>query len=307
MTLLHSGGVPAPRERGAVGPGRDVSPPRPPETGPGSTTSTALVRPEPPKRAKRGAATTLALRSLGPVVLAALWAAGTTSGWIRPDVLASPAQVAAAFGELYGDGQLQDALAVSLTRAGLGLALGATAGLLLGLVSGLLALGEDLIDPAVQMLRTIPFLSLVPLFIVWFGIGEASKVILIAVATSFPMYVNALSGTRGADRKQVEAARVFGVTGVRLVREVILPGALPSLLVGLRLSLTLSVIALIAAEEINSTAGLGYLMTQAREFVRTDILVVVILLYAVLGLLADLAVRVLERLLMPWRAGVAVR
>ncbi|GII91639.1 ABC transporter permease [Sinosporangium siamense] len=304
MTVLHTGGVPAPRERGAVGPGPS---PHATDPGPGRTTSTALVRPEPPRRVKRGAAAAFALRALGPVVLAALWAAGTTSGWIRPDVLASPAQVAAAFAELYGDGQLGDALAVSLTRAGVGLALGAAAGLALGLLSGLVALGEELVDPTVQMLRTIPFLALVPLFIVWFGIGEASKVILIAVATSFPMYVNALSGTRNADRKQVEAAKAFGVRGFRLVREVILPGALPSLLVGLRLSLTLSVIALIAAEEINSTAGLGYLMTQAREFVRTDILVVVILLYALLGLLADLLVRTLERVLMPWRAGVAIR
>ncbi|GAB2855970.1 ABC transporter permease [Actinocorallia aurea] len=272
------------------------------------TTATAgLVAPEPPKARTRPPGLSLALRTLGPIALFTLWWVGSARGWIRPDVLASPGDVGAAFGELWGDGQLQEALRVSLTRAGLGLALGISAGLVLGVVSGLTRLGEELVDSSVQMLRAVPFLSLVPLFIVWFGIAEASKVLLIAVAVSFPTYVNVHSGVRNVDRKVVEAARTFGLSGPRLVFEVILPGALSSILAGARLALTISVIALIAAEEINATAGVGHLMNQALNYVRTDILVVCIIVYAALGLSADLLVRVVERLIMPWRRQVAVR
>ena len=269
--------------------------------------SPELITPRPPKARTRRPGVSLALRALGPLALFTLWWAGCARGWIRPDVLASPGAVGSAFGELWEGGQLQDALRVSLTRAGLGLALGVSAGLVLGVVSGLTRLGEELVDSSVQMLRAVPFLSLVPLFIVWFGIAEASKILLIAVAVSFPTYVNVHSGVRNVDRKVVEAARTFGLSGPRLVWEVILPGALSSILAGARLALTISVIALIAAEEINATAGLGYLMNQARDYVRTDILVVCIILYALLGLTADLLVRLVERLVMPWRRQVAVR
>ncbi|ROO87012.1 sulfonate transport system permease protein [Actinocorallia herbida] len=277
-----------------------------------TTTKTApgiagLVAPDPPKARTRRPGLSLALRTLGPIALFALWWTGSARGWIRPDVLASPGDVGGAFGELWGDGQLQDALRVSLTRAGLGLSLGISAGLVLGVISGLTRLGEELVDSSVQMLRAVPFLSLVPLFIVWFGIDESSKILLIAVAVSFPTYVNVHSGVRNVDRKVVEAARTFGLSGPRLVFEVILPGALSSILAGARLALTISVIALIAAEEINATAGLGHLMNQALNYVRTDILVVCIILYAVLGLTADLLVRLVERLIMPWRRQVAVR
>lgn len=268
---------------------------------------TDLVAPSPPRARTRRPSTSLMLRTLGPAALLALWWIGCARGWIRPDVLASPGEVGRAFGELWDNGQLQDALRVSLTRAGLGLAVGVSAGLTLGVVSGLTRLGEELVDSSVQMLRAVPFLALVPLFIVWFGISESSKILLIAVAVSFPTYVNVHSGVRNVDRKVVEAARTFGLGGPRLVLEVILPGALSSILAGLRLALTISVIALIAAEEINSTAGLGYLMNQARDFVRTDVLVVCIILYAALGLAADLLVRLIERLVMPWRRQVAVR
>ncbi|GAA1948251.1 ABC transporter permease [Kitasatospora viridis] len=244
----------------------------------------------------------LALRALGPLALLGLWSAASATGALTPDVLASPAAVLRAVGELWGSGQLGDALAVSLTRSGLGLLFGLTAGLLLGTLTGLSRLGEELLDSPMQVLRTVPFLALVPLFMVWFGINETAKVVIIAVATTFPMYVNTAQGVRNTDRKLLEAVRSFGLGRIALVREVVLPAALPSLLAGLRLSMTLSVIALIAAEEINSTAGIGYLMTQAQNYARTDILAVCILVYGLLGLLADLLVRLLERVLMPWRA-----
>ncbi|WP_055589433.1 ABC transporter permease [Peterkaempfera griseoplana] len=243
----------------------------------------------------------LALRIAGPVVLVLGWLWASASGTLSPALLSSPGQVLDALRELWSSGQLGDALSVSLTRAGLGLALGATAGLVLGVLTGFSRLGEELLDSSVQLLRTIPFLSLVPLFMVWFGIGETARVVLIAVATSFPMYVSSSGGVRNTDRKLVEAVRSFGMGRLALVREVVLPGALPALLSGLRLSMTLSVIALIAAEEINSTAGIGYLMATAQEYSRTDILTVCILIYALIGLAADGTVRLLERLLMPWR------
>ncbi|NUS13584.1 MAG: ABC transporter permease [Streptomyces sp.] len=266
-----------------------------------------LVTPRPRTARPRPRALSLGLRLLGPLVLLLTWIWASASGTLSSSLLASPGQVLSAFRELWTSGQLGDALGVSLTRAGLGLAFGASAGLALGVVTGFSRLGEELLDSSLQLLRTIPFLSLVPLFMVWFGIGETARVVLIAVATSFPMYVSAAGGVRNTDRRLVEAMRSFGMGRLALVREVVLPGALPALLSGLRLSMTLSVIALIAAEEINSTAGIGYLMSTAQEYSRTDILTVCILVYALIGLLADGVARLLERLLMPWRTQGAAR
>ncbi|GJF22649.1 MULTISPECIES: ABC transporter permease [Streptomyces] len=260
-----------------------------------------LVTPRPVARRPRPRRFGAAVRALGPLALLVLWWAASATGVLTPDVLASPADVVRAVGELWGNGQLPDALATSLTRSGLGLLLGLAAGLAAGVVTGFTRLGDELLDSTMQTLRTIPFLSLVPLFMVWFGINEIAKILLIAVATTFPMYVSTSSGVRSTDARLVEAMRSFGMSRFAIVREVVLPGALPSLLAGLRLSMTLSVIALIAAEEINATAGIGYLMAQAQSYARTDVLAVCILVYGLLGLLADALVRLLERVLMPWR------
>ncbi|WNI21152.1 ABC transporter permease [Streptomyces sp. ITFR-16] len=260
-----------------------------------------LVRPRPRVSMARGRGYALTVRAIGPVALLVLWWAASATGLLTPDVLASPGEVLGAVGELWGNGQLPDALTTSLTRSGLGLLIGLAAGLTLGITTGFTRLGDELLDSSLQTLRTIPFLSLVPLFMVWFGINETAKILLIAVATTFPMYVSTSSGVRNTDPKLIEAMRSFGMGRLALVREVVLPGALPSLLAGLRLSMTLSVIALIAAEEINATAGIGYLMSQAQSYARTDILAVCILVYGLLGLTADILVRLLERLLMPWR------
>ncbi|MFF3504268.1 ABC transporter permease [Streptomyces sp. NPDC003247] len=266
-----------------------------PPGGTGLVTPRAVVPRPRPRRV------TVVVRALGPVALLVLWWAASATGVLTPDVLASPADVVRALGELWGNGQLSDALATSLTRSATGLLLGLAAGLTLGVVTGFTRLGDELLDSSLQTLRTIPFLSLVPLFMVWFGINEIAKILLIAVATTFPMYVSTSSGVRNTDAKLVEAMRSFGMSRIAVVREVVLPGALPSLLAGLRLSMTLSVIALIAAEEINATAGIGYLMAQAQSYARTDVLAVCILVYGLFGLLADAIVRLLERVLMPWR------
>ena len=260
-----------------------------------------LVTPRPQLARPRRAAVSITLRVAGPIALLVAWWAASASGALNPAVLASPQQVASAAWQLWQSGQLQSAVGVSVLRAATGLAFGVSAGLVLGVITGFSRLGEELLDSPLQLLRALPFLSLVPLFMVWFGIGEEARVILIAVATSFPMYVSTAGGVRAVDPKLVEAMRTFGLSRWALVREVVLPAAMPSLLSGLRLSMTLSVIALIAAEEINTTNGIGFLMAQAQTYSRTDILTVCVLLYGLLGLCVDLIVRGAERLLMPWR------
>ncbi|QAY59369.1 ABC transporter permease [Microbacterium protaetiae] len=263
--------------------------------------ATQLITPRAVHRHReRSAAGAVAARLGGPALIVAIWWVATATGLLTPDVLASPAQVGAAAVELWTNGQLPQALAVSLARAGGGLAIGVSIGLLLGLIAGSTRSGDAIFDSAMQTLRALPFLALVPLFMVWFGIGETARIALVAVATTFPMYVSASGAVRATDAKLLEAASVFGLSRWATARQIILPGALPGLFSGLRLSATLSIIALIAAEEINALAGLGYLMSEALNYSRTDILTVCILIYGAFGLIADTLIRGLERLATPW-------
>ncbi|SFL02617.1 sulfonate transport system permease protein [Streptosporangium canum] len=265
---------------------------------------------EPPRylgSPRRRPAVSTAVRGAVPLLLVTAWWYGTGSGAISPDVLAGPGAVLGALGELVATGQLGDYLLASARRAGLGVLAGGGIGLLLGVVAGLSALGEELIDPTMQMKRAVPFLALVPLFISWFGVEETFKVVLIAVAAVGPMYAYSYLGVRGADRKTVEAARGFGLTGPRLVLGVVIPTALPNILMALRICLSVSLTGLIAAEQIGATEGIGYLVTLAQQYYRSDYMVLCILIYAVLGLLIDLAIRGVERLAMPWRGHVAAR
>lgn len=250
---------------------------------------------------------TLGRRAAGPLAVVAIWALATTAGWVDPSILPSPRALAEGFRQLWNEQNLAGQVGVSLARALGGGSAGIVAGLLLGVAAGLSRLGEELFDALLQMLRTVPFLALVPLFIVWFGIGETPKLLLIALATLFPMYLNTYAGVRNVDRKVIEAMRSFGLTGPRLVREVVLPLALPQIFTGLRISLGVSVLVLIAAEQINTSAGLGYLLNSAQLYQQVDVILICIAIYAVLGLSADLIVRALERLFMPWRANLAVR
>jgi sulfonate transport system permease protein len=249
----------------------------------------------------------LLLRCSVPVLLFFAWWLGTSSGKIPSSVLASPIEVVAAFVELEQTGQLKAFLLASLSRAALGVGVGVSLGLLLGVGAGLSALGEELIDPTMQMLRAVPFLALVPLFIAWFGIDETFKVVLIAAASAFPMYAYSYLGVRGIDRKMVEAARSFGLHGSALLFRVILPSALPNLLMALRICLAISVVGLIAAEQVGTTEGIGYLVLLAKQYYRTDYMVLCLVLYAGLGLVFDGFIRTLERYSMPWRRHTAVR
>ncbi|MGW6416910.1 ABC transporter permease [Streptomyces sp. NPDC055055] len=240
-------------------------------------------------------------RCVGPVLLLALWQTLSTAGVLPSDVLASPGTIAQAGGGLIADGTLPTAMGVSLWRVAVGLLIGGAVGVSLALVSGLSRLGEDLVDAPVQMLRTVPWVGLIPLFIIWLGIGEAPKVALIALGVAFHLYLNVYAGIRGVDARLVEAGESLGLGRWGLVRHVVLPGALPGAMTGLRYSLATAWLALVFGESINADAGIGFLMNQAREFFRTDVIVVCLVVYAFLGLLADAVVRSLERLLLQWR------
>jgi len=240
-------------------------------------------------------------RWVSPLALLLLWELGSRVGLIPSRILAAPSDVAATFWQMTASGELPANLVVSLGRALAGLALGGGVGAVLALVAGLSRTGETAIDPLMQIKRTIPILALAPLFIVWFGIGEAPKIALIAMATVFPIYLNLFAGVRGVDARLIEAARSFGLSQSELVWHVILPGALPSFFVGLRYALGVSILILVAAEQINATAGLGHLINDARDFMRTDVIVVCLIVYAILGLVADQLVRSLERQALAWR------
>jgi sulfonate transport system permease protein len=242
-----------------------------------------------------------------PLLLLSLWWSGTTFGLISPAVLASPLEVARAAVELWETGELREFLLASLSRSGLGVILGVSIGLSLGVIAGWSALGEELVDPTLQMLRAVPFLALVPLFISWFGIDEQFKIVLIAVSSASPMYAYSYLGVRNVDRKVVEAARGFGLNGFKLLRQVVLPSALPNLLMALRICLSISVVALIAAEQVGTTKGIGYLVLLAKQYYRQDYMVLCVLFYAGLGLAFDTFIRLLERTAMPWRKHSVVR
>jgi len=243
-------------------------------------------------------------RALSPVILLLIWELGSRTGVIPERTLAAPSEVAETLFDLVASGELLSNLLVSSGRVAAGLAIGITVGVVLALVAGLSRPGEVAVDPLMQIKRTIPTLALTPLFIVWFGIGEAPKVALIAFASVFPVYLNLYSGIRGVDLRLIEGARSFGLSRAELVWHVVLPGALPSLLVGLRYSLSVAILVLVVAEQINASAGLGYLINNARDFMRTDIIVVCLMVYAVLGLLADWAVRVVETRALVWRPAI---
>jgi sulfonate transport system permease protein len=247
------------------------------------------------------------LRLLIPVAIFAAWWILTGTGVIPATTLSTPAATWDAFVDLLRHQDLVGDVGVSVRRAALGLALGAGIGLVLGIVVGLTRLGEELLDAPMQMLRMIPYPAVIFLFIVWFGIGETAKVLLIALATLFPMYLNTSNGVRNVDRRVVEAARSFGLGGRRLVRQVVVPLAMPSILTGLRFSAGISVIALVFTESIGANQGIGYLVAQADSLQQIPVLVVCIIIYALLGIAADLLVRLLERFAMPWRRHSAVR
>lgn len=238
-----------------------------------------------------------------PVLILIGWEAASRTGWLSSRVLPEPWAVATAFWGLLRSGELWHHVAVSSGRALAGLAIGGGLGLALGLLTGTFRMAETLLDTTFQMVRNIPALALIPLVILWFGIDESAKLFLVSVGVIFPIYLNTFHGIRSVDKGLIEMARSYGLSGWALYRHVILPGALPSVLVGLRFSLGLMWVLLIVAETISAQAGIGYLTMNAREFLQTDVVLVGILLYAALGKLADVLAKGLERWWLRWHPG----
>jgi len=241
-------------------------------------------------------------RSAGPAGLVLLWFLASASGLLPESVLASPVDVLKQAAELTKSGELPGAVAASGRRAATGFVIGAVVALTLALLAGLFRLGEDVIDSSMGMFRAIPWVGLIPLFIVWFGIEETPKIALVALGVTYPLYFNIYGGIRSTDAGLVEAARMMGLGRLGLIRYVILPSALPGALVGLRYALSTAWLALVFAEQVNADAGLGYLMSNAQQYFRTDVIVLCLAVYALLGLACDFAVRVLSRRLLRWRA-----
>jgi len=296
MTTLDASPTRAPAVEPAVGPAAD------PAVGP--AVEPAAARPD-RRRGRRRRVPTWVLRAASPVALVALWQVGSTTGTIPDRILPAPARILDGAAETVHDGSLVAALAVSSERAVLGFALGAAVGLLLGLLVGTSRLADLVVDPPLQMLRTIPFLGLIPLFIVWFGIGETPKIGMVALGVSFPLYLNASAAIRQVDPKLLETAQVLRFTPWQRISVVVVPSVLPQVLVGLRQSLGVAWLALIVAERINADAGLGYLINNADQSMRMDLVVFGLILYALLGLTTDGAVRLLERWAVRWRPAVA--
>jgi sulfonate transport system permease protein len=229
---------------------------------------------------------------LVPALVVALWQGASGFGLISDTLLPAPSSVLAAGWRLARSGELAANIEISFLRAVAGLVVGGGIGLALGL--------ENLTDSTLQMIRNVPHLALIPLVIVWFGIDEGAKLFLVALGVFFPLYVNTLHGVRSVDPQLIEMARSYGMSNGALFRRVILPGALPSIFVGLRYALGVMWLTLIVAETIAAQSGIGYMAMQAREFMMTDVVVLSILIYALLGKFADFVARFLERVCLPW-------
>ena len=235
-----------------------------------------------------------------PALLLIVWQASSSFGLLANNILPSPAAVALAGWRLAITGALARNVWISFLRAMAGLVVGGGIGLIFGFANGLSDLSEKLTDTTLQMARNIPHLALIPLVILWFGIDEGAKLFLVALGVFFPVYINTLHGIRNVDPQLVEMARSYGLTPRDLLTRVIFPGALPSILVGLRYALGIMWLTLIVAETIAAQSGIGYMAMQAREFLQTDIVVFSILIYAALGKLADSTARFIERTTLSW-------
>lgn len=241
-----------------------------------------------------------------PAAVLLVWEGLARAGLIPANVLPAPSAVVVAFWELLLSGELARNIWVSSWRALAGFAIGGAIGFGFGLANGLSDLSRDVTDTTLQMVRNIPHLALIPLVILWFGIGEEAKLFLVALGVFFPIYVNTLLGIRTVDPQLVEMGRIYGMPPLTLFRRVILPGALPSIFVGLRYALGIMWLTLIVAETISASAGLGYMAMQAREFLMIDVVVLSILIYALLGKLADSFARFLERRSLQWHPAFQV-
>ncbi|MFI8895392.1 ABC transporter permease [Streptomyces paradoxus] len=242
-----------------------------------------------------------ATRLVGPAVVLALWSVASAAGLLDPGAIPAPWTVLETGSRLWSAGTLPDDILTSLQRAATGFSIGLAVGILLALAAGLTRTGEALIDGTVNLNRAIPTLGLIPLFILWLGIGETFKIAIIAIVVYIPIYLNTHAALSGIDSRFVELAEVQGLSRLRFIRQVVIPGALPGFFVGLRLGVTGSWLGLVVLEQINATSGLGYMMFQAQNYGQTDVILVGLVVYGVFGLISDSAVRLIERRVLSWR------
>jgi sulfonate transport system permease protein len=250
-------------------------------------------------------------RVISPLLLLVIWQLTHVLSLIAPQKLPPPTTVMTTAWSLIAHptpafGSLQGALLVSLQRFAIGFSFGATVAIALALVAGLSRVGEAAVDPLVQMVRTLPLFGLIPVFIIWFGIGTLPKVTLVALGASVPLYLNTYAGIRSVDGRLYELAHVLGLNRRELLRNVVLPGALPQALVGLRQSLGAAWLSLVVAEQINANQGLGFMINQAATFLRNDVVFVALIVYTLLGLLTDWIVRIFERRALAWRTDLVM-
>ncbi|GAA1899879.1 ABC transporter permease [Streptomyces durmitorensis] len=243
--------------------------------------------------------------AIGPLLLLAFWSAGSAAGFIDARNLSAPWTVVSTAGDLIAEGRLQSNLATSAERALLGLLFGTAAGLALAIAAGLSRIGEGIIDGPVQIKRAIPSLALIPLLILWFGIGESMKVITIALGVCVPVYIHTHNGLRTIDGRYAELAETVGLSRTGFVLHVVLPGALPGFLLGMRFAVTAAWLSLVVVEQVNATSGIGYMMELARTYGQTDIIIVGLVVYGLLGLISDALVRLVERKALSWRRTLA--
>lgn len=236
-----------------------------------------------------------------PIIVLIIWQLAGVFDLVSKTILPTPFDIFLAFQELIKTGELFGHLSVSVFRAAAGFFIGGGLGIILGTIVGFSTRSEQYLDPSVQMLRTVPHLAVAPLFVLWFGFGETSKVLLIADGAFFPLYVNAFLGIRGVDSKLFDVARVLEFSKRKLITKLILPAALPNLLLGARLSLGVAWVSLVVAELMGSTEGIGYMIMDARQFSNTDIVFVGIIIFAFVGKFSDSLVRLLEVKFLRWR------
>ncbi|MBD2067699.1 aliphatic sulfonate ABC transporter permease SsuC [Leptolyngbya sp. FACHB-671] len=235
-----------------------------------------------------------------PITLLILWQILVQIGWLSTKVLPAPSDVVIAGGWLALTGELSRNLIISTVRAIIGFLIGGSIGFGLGLLNGIARPAEEVLDTSVQMIRNIPHLALIPLVILWFGMGEEAKIFLVALGVFFPIYLNTFHRVRSVDPELIEMVKSYGLQGWSLFRKVIFPGALSSILVGVRYALGIMWLTLIVAETITLDSGIGYMAMNAREFMQTDVVVLSILMYAILGKLADVATRAVEKKWLKW-------
>jgi sulfonate transport system permease protein len=242
---------------------------------------------------------------VGPLLLLAVWTVGSATGWLDSRTLSAPWTVVTAAGDLFADGRLQDNLVVSARRAGLGLGIGTVIGTVLALIAGLSRWGEAVLDGPIQIKRAIPALALIPLLVLWLGIGEHMKVTTITLGVLVPVYIHTHNGLRGIDSRYVELGESMRLRPSAFIRRIVLPGALPGFLLGMRFAVVAAWLSLVVVEQINSTSGIGYMMNLAREYGQTDVIIVGLVLYGLLGLVSDGAVRLAQRRALSWRRTLA--